>query len=645
MMPKHGPIVLALVLVILFTLRGGSTVVYGEDADITVSQCYVSDERVDVGEEVTVGFRLKWTDTGQPISHGSVYIVGDSESHLIWEDGWVIFTDTCDYPYLKEWMVNYVRISGTPYTVQLDEDEAPPKCIFDRVHITLIPEKERTTTGEEPSMIIYAFYESNYENFNGTVYLNYSDSFDFIGRKGIKVVSIDDPKHGIKEFDGNIVKMIWDRVKVDFFSPRKRYNPEREAKIEYLSYYESDLTPFLGEITLNDTLVKDEVGRYRYTVETIDDWMNGVTEFTADTADLIFDKVLVELEVEDTRIGVSEKAEINYSARYAYDDSEFSGDISFTATRKDVVGKEEVTVWRLMDRQWFLNTFEANSVDVIWDRVKVDIEAPDTRVDAGKEVRVGYSACYEYDGTPLEEEEVKLNAESIRREDVGNYTFSVVEAYGSLYDIDVVKSDDLTVVWDRVEFTPETPITRILEACLVEPAMIGVYAYDGMPFQGSYELEYTEHSGFRTYRVEAMEDELHGLSCFTSEEGSILYDTVSMRESVTQAMPGKLKVTYTLTYDSDNAPVTDAVVAVNGETCAYQGGGVYTTTLNSFMPMMTTKTLVVVGDKPVTQSTSSKLLVVNSAIVVLVTAIAGLVAFKSLFKKKNRVGYSRIQPP
>jgi len=29
---------------------------------------------------------------------------------------------------------------------------------------------------------------------------------------------------------------------------------------------------------------------------------------------------------------------------------------------------------------------------------------------------------------------------------------------------------------------------------------------------------------------------------------------------------------------------------VNGETCAYQGGGVYTTTLSSFLPMMTTNT-------------------------------------------------------
>jgi hypothetical protein len=103
-------------------------------------------------------------------------------------------------------------------------------------------------------------------------------------------------------------------------------------------------------------------------------------------------------------------------------------------------------------------------------------------------------------------------------------------------------------------------------------------------------------------------------------------------------------VTYTLTYDSDNAPVTDAVVAVNGETCAYQGGGVYTTTLNSFLPMTTTNTLVVVGDQPVTQSTSSQLLVVNSAIVVVLTAVVGLVALKGLSRKK-RGGHSRIQPP
>ncbi|MCK4318138.1 hypothetical protein KAW53_05170, partial [Candidatus Bathyarchaeota archaeon] len=378
-------------------------------------------------------------------------------------------------------------------------------------------------------------------------------------------------------------------------------------------------------------------------VESITDWRNGITEFTTDTADVIFDKVLVELEVEDTRIDVGEEADIRLTARYAYDDSEFSGDISFTATSKDVVGKSDVTVRRVMDRKWFLDTFESNSVEVIWDRVKVDIEAPDTRVDVGEEVNVQYNAYYEYDGTPLTEGEVELNAESIRREDVGSFTFTVAEAPGSLYDIGAVKANDLTVVWDQVEFTLESPITRILKSYMEEPTMIGVYAYDGSPFKGSYELEYIDHTGFKNYQVKAMEDNLYGLSCFTTEQGSILYDTVSVRESVTQLMPGTLKVMYTLTYDSDNAPVTDAVVAVNGETCAYQGGGVYTTTLSSYLPMMTTNTLVVVGDHPVTQSANSQLLVVNSAIVVALTAVVGLVALKS-FSRKKKVGYSRIQP-
>jgi len=632
-MPKRGYLLLALGLMILFTVMGGSAVAYGEDADITVTQCYLSDERVDVGEEVTVGFRLEWTDTGDPLSYGSVHIVGDSQSHLIWQDGWVIFTDTCDSPYIKEWMISYVSYNGNPYTVHSEED--PPTCIFDRVQITLIPEYERTTTGEEPSMIVYAYYASNYETFTGTVHLNYTEGFDYICRRGVKVVSIDDPQYGINAFEANIVKITWDRVKVDLYSPRKRYNPGREAKIDYLAHYESDLKPFLGEVTLNDTLVKDDVGRYRYTVESITDWRNGITEFTADTADVIFDKVLVELEVEDTRIDVGEEADIRLTARYAYDDSEFSGDISFTATSKEVVGKEEVTVWRVMDRKWFLDTFESNSVEVIWDRVKVDIEAPDTRVDVGEEVSVEYDAYYEYDGTPLTEGEVALNAESIRREDVGDFTFTVAEAYGSLYDIGAVKANDLTVVWDQAEFTLESPITRILKSYMEEPAMIGVYAYDGSPFKGSYELEYIDHTGFKNYQVKAMEDNLYGLSCFTTEQGSILYDTVSVRESMTQLMPGTLQVTYTLSYESDNAPVSDAVVAVNGETCAYQGGGVYTTTLSSFLPMMTTNTLVVVGDQPVTQSTNYQLLVVNSAIIVVLTGVAGLVALRGLSRKKG----------
>ena len=642
-MPKRGPILLALGIAILFTLIHGSPGAHGAEADITVTQCYVSDERVDVGQEVSVGFRMEWTDTGEPLNHGSVYIAGDPQGKSGWMNGWIIFTDTCEEPYIKNWEVAYVNYYGVPKTVQMEK--APPRCIFDRVDITLIPEYERIDVGEEPRIIVYAIYASNYESFNGTLHLNYTETFDYIGRKGVKVDYIEDPQYGIHTFKSNIVKITWDKVKVDLFSPRKRYNPGQKATIECLAYYESDTKPFLGEITLNDTLVQDEVGRYWYTVESIMDWSNGITLFTTETIDVIFDKVLVEVEVEDTRIGVGEKAEIKYDARYAYDDSPFSGNVSFRATRKDFVGKEEVTVWRIVDKLWFLDTFEANSIGVVWDKVGVDIDTPDTRVDVGEEVAVEYTACYEYDGTPLEEGEVALNAESMRIEDVGNFTFTVAEAYGGLYDICVVDANELTVVWDRVEFTPMNPITRILEARQVEPVMRGVYAYDGTPFKGSYELGYTEHIGFKTYRVEAMEDDLYGLSCFTSEEGSILYDTVSLRESVTQVMPGTLTVTYTLTYDSDNAPVTDAVVQVNGETCAYQGGGVYTTKLNSFLPMATTKTMVVVGDQPIIESKSSNLLVVNSAVVVLLTAVVGLVAFILLKKSKKGVRYSRIQPP
>jgi len=643
-MPKHGPILLALGIAIFFTLIHGAPGVNGAEADITVTQCYVSDERVDVGQEVTVGFRLVWTATGEPLNHGSVYIAGDPQGKSGWMNGWIIFTDTCEEPYIKEWEIEYVNYYGARKTVQMEK--APPRCIFERVDITLIPEYERIDVGEEPRIIVYAIYASNYETFNGTVHLNYTETFDYIGRSGVTVDYIEDPKYGIHSFTSNTVKITWDRVKVDLYSPRKRYNPGRKATIECLAYYESDKKPFFGEITLNDTLVQDEVGRYRYTVESIMDWSNGITLFTTETIDVIFDKVLVEVEVEDTRISVGEKAEIRYDARYAYDDSPFSGNVSFTAARKEFVGKEEVTVWRIVDKLWFLDTFEANSVEVIWDRIRVDIDAPDTRVDVGEEVTVGYTACYEYDGTPLEEGEVTLNADSMKRNDVSNFTFTVAEAYGGLYDIGVVDADELTVVWDRVQFTPRNPITRILEARPLVPVMRGVYAYDGTPFKGSYELGYTEHSGFKTYRVEAMEDDLYGLSCFTSEDGSILYDTVSLRESVTQVMPGTLTVTFTLTYDSDNAPVTDAVVQVNGETCAYQGGGVYTTTLNSFLPMANTNTMVVVGDQPVTESKSSNLLVMNSAVVVLLTAVVGLVAFKALSKKnKKGVDYSRIQPP
>ncbi|MBN2334355.1 hypothetical protein JXL21_02265 [Candidatus Bathyarchaeota archaeon] len=627
-MPRHRPLLVAIGIILMAMALRGITAAHAADPEVTVTQCYVSDGRANVGSDVTVGFRLVWADSGQPLSYGEIVV--DGRSHSVLMDGWVLFTDSYDDPIRKEWVITSVSFNGYPRTFQVMEDF--PVCLFDKVIITLIPEYDRTTIGEEPSMIVYSHYASNYETFTGTVKLNYTDDFDYIGTKGVKVISITDPLYGINEFETNTVKITWDRVKVELFSPRRRYNPGREAKIDYLAYYESDMTTFVGQVKFNDTLSQDEVGRYAYTVESIMDWRNGIKAYTTNVVHAIFDKVHVELDVADTRINVGDEADISYTASYVYDGSEFMGNVSFKVRRLSTVGEEDVSVWRVVDRKWFLDTFESNSVEVIWDRLKVDIEAPDARVDVGEEVTIGYSAYYEYDSTPLEDGEVSLNRESYMRDDVGDFTFKVKDAHGGKYNISVVEGGELTVVWDKVEFEADTPIIRVIDGSNPEPKMTGVYAYDGTPFTGTYQLAYRDQQGFKTYSVASMTDQEYDLKGFTSGEGSCFLDTVTVKERLVHMIPGSLKIVYLLNYQSDNAPVLGAVVDVNGQTCVNQGNGVYEASLSSVLPMVTTNARVTVGNELVNQVSSSQLLVGNSATMALAAVMIGLIAKKVLVR-------------
>ena len=134
-MPRLRALMVAVGLLIVVAALQGTTMVHGADPEVTVTQCYVSEERVDVGSEVTVGFRLVWTATGEPLSNG--HIVVDGQNRPIWMDGWAIFTDTRDVPYRKVWDITSVYSNWSTRTFEVVEDL--PVCIFDRVKITLMP--------------------------------------------------------------------------------------------------------------------------------------------------------------------------------------------------------------------------------------------------------------------------------------------------------------------------------------------------------------------------------------------------------------------------------------------------------------------------------------------------------------------------
>ncbi|HUV34347.1 MAG TPA: hypothetical protein VMW22_05420 [Candidatus Desulfaltia sp.] len=618
-MPPGAHLKLAILAAALLMLMSPTV---GADTEITVTQSFITKDRVDLGEFITVGYRLVWTATKESVSYAQVYINGRLCEQYF--NGWYMITDTADDLAYRSYSIGSVIAGGMPRSFQMNCDTET--CVFDKVIVNMYPEYERVNVGEAPPLVWYAYYAFNFEVFKGEIVFNDTGPYDTIGTRGITVDRIVDPVHGIHGFEADTVKITWDKVEVMLFSDKRRYDAGSEAKISYNAHYMSDTKPFIGTIELNDTLTKDHVGKYKYTVKSIDDHRNGVTAFTCNVVETIYDKIIVELETQKERVNVGEEAPITYRAYHAYDNLEYSGDIVFIPKLLESPGAAEVRVLRLRDMVYFIGAFEANTVHVVWDQIQVDLSVDDHRVDQGEIAEVDYTARYAYDGQPLDPGAVKLNAYTMTMDTVGDYTFEVVEVGPNPHNITSVSFNECKVVWDQVAVKVKSPTERVVMGTMSEPDVEAHYVYDQKPFQGTYRLdkEFSAAPGSEAYRVTGITDTLYGLKGFTCQEGTYYFDTVEVEHRENQLIPGMIQVTLSLRYGTDNAPIDDAGVIVNGEPCAYQGGGVYTASLTSLQPMTSLQSLIQVDGKVVEQLTVTAPMVGNIAVMVAILALVVL---------------------
>lgn len=619
-MPSGAHQKLAIIVVALLMLTSPTV---GADAEITVTQSYISDDRADIGAEIIVGYRLVWTATKSPVSLADVRINGRQCER--WENGWYMLKDTAEDLAYRSYNIGSVLAGGLPRSFQMNCDTET--CVFDKVIINMYPEYERVNVGEAPPLVWYAYYAFNFEVFQGEIVFNNTGPFDTIGKRGLTVEYVVDPINGIHGFEADTVKITWDKVEIRLYSDRKRYDVGKEAKISYTAHYMSDTKPFIGTIELNDTLAKNRVGKYKYIVKTIDDQRNGVTAFTCNTIEVVYDKIIVELGAEDDRINVGEQAPITYKAYHAYDGLEYTGDIVLTPQVMESPGSADVRVLRLRDMVYFIGAFEANTVHMIWDQIQVDISVDDHRVDLGETVDVEYTARYAYDGEPLDLDAVKLNTYTMSRDTVGDYAFKVVEVGPNPHNITSVSFNECKVVWDEVAVKVISPLDRVVLGTMTRPDVEAHYVYDQKPFQGTcmFDKEFSAAPGSETYRVTGITDTLYGLRGFTCQEGTYYFDTVEVEHRENQLIPGMIQVTLSLRYGTDNAPIEDAGVVVNGAPCAYQGGGVYTASLTSLQPTTSLQSLIQVDGKVVEQVSVTAPMLGNIAVMVAVLALVVLV--------------------
>jgi len=201
-------------------------------------------------------------------------------------------------------------------------------------------------------------------------------------------------------------------------------------------------------VTLNDTLTKNAVGKYAYTVSSVSGDEYGITAFECNTISIIFDRVQITLTASDSRINVGSTMIWNFTATYAYDSADATLYVSIhlnDSCTKSVVGKWAFTVKSINESQYGLSAFTSNEVIVIWDKVIFTLSVADNRISVGDSAQISVTAVYAYDNSPFQGS-YSLN-DTLIKTSVGKYGYRVSGMLDELYGLTVFESNEVWVIF------------------------------------------------------------------------------------------------------------------------------------------------------------------------------------------------------
>lgn len=363
--------------------------------------------------------------------------------------------------------------SGFPVDESLSIRAKPAEAVVSKYYRVIQPTvlidegwvtDERADVGSVQSVYLHAKWKHDLSPVtSGTIYVNgqpYSPDDEGwiviqhtqgeVGEVVWTVTSVD--AGGIANFQQLVdsPSVIWDRVEVELAAPSARVDVASSAPLSTRASYAYDGAPFEGRLHLSYDLVQESVGRYSYTVLSIEDQLYGLSAFTSNSVDVIFDRVSVELSVADDRIDVGSTAQILVEASYVYDGAPFEGEVVFSQElRRDEVGAYDYTVGEIEDPLYGLTAFTSNTVRVIFDRVLITLSVAEPDIQVGETAEIGVRAAYAYDGTRYPGK-VTLN-EALTKDVPGSYRYTVESIGGDAHGITVFESNAVTVTF----FAPE----------------------------------------------------------------------------------------------------------------------------------------------------------------------------------------------
>ena len=569
-------------------LNDNSSSMVDAQATLTIDATQVDTQRVDVRDQAIFAIRIVRTSDGYPLQFGRV--IFQNRPGVWYTDyyGW------CIVPVISWDVGNFSLIVDRIYSgaAQLSFEWAVPKSwsVFDQVLVDLKTSKPRIGVDTEAPIRWTATYAFDGAPFQGQIILDENLTSPTVGNRTYQVTEVIDELHNLTVFESDSLEIIFDRVLVTLDASNERINVGSEAEIGWTATYEYDQTPFHGWVEFNDTLVQDEAGKYRYTVEYVGDAWYDVESFSSNAVDVIFDEVTVKIRADDSRINVGEKADITLHARYGYNNEPFEGDITLNSDdfSSNFVGSMIYFVEEVEDPIYGLTSFSSDELEVIWDRIELEIEAEDERISLGEDAVIRWTGTYGWDGSEFYGE-VEFSPDVLALDSVGDIEYEVAGVIDSIYGITAFTSDTVDVVWDRVEVSIEFPHGKAEVGTEPDVIFDSFYEYDGRTFSGTVHLNDTlvkDDLGRHGFTASSIEDPRFGITDFVSNEASCVWDRIEVERSISSIIPGTVQVSLDLVYASDGRPVENANIVVNGKPCVETGAGTYVKRLTNLLPVL-----------------------------------------------------------
>jgi len=339
-------------------------------------------------------------------------------------------------------------------------------------------------------------------------------------------------------------------------------------------------------------VTSNDVGRFVYTVTPVTEIL-GVqirkAVMTAKPPEVIYDRVVVNLMSGKIRTDIGSAAPITYLAYYEYDKSQFVGEViiqpELTQTK---VGRYIYYVSSIIkDRQYGLSKFSGNTIEVIFDKVIVELSST-RRVDVGSVAPLSVLARYAYDSQPFDGE-VKLS-ESLVKNVVGEFTYKVSELIDRKYGLKVFESNEVKIIFDKVKVVISGLPSRLQVGRQPTVFYNAFYEFDNRTFNGVVRFNLDNlpsNPGPYLIKVIEVQDNLYGLKTFETSENLIIFDKISASLTTDSLIPFMLKSKIKVWYAYDNAMVEDAVVALDGQLVKVDAVGTYVANRVQFLPVVT----------------------------------------------------------